>query len=413
MSSTSPPKVVEKAKPHAAFANDIIKNVDNIFKIIEPMEVIPGSEAFYAPYVVKVDRVLLNLGHVLPVFIESGDPEMFEFVELVGIGIVIETSPLCLHFSLMDDTDDRVEYPELMTLESVSKVFVFNNMGIARIAKAHRRLTNGMVPFLVPPPTMAASVLSPSSFGKGLSALPSISDGGFKARTNAMKCQNIKVLFHRDAANFLDFAGPLEDTAGEHIIASIQSRVPPELLDLVILQPKQIKNLARLMFQMVEGEVGLHLLMFRKPSVSVNSTYQLKRCFETFTQVLKAMVGDTGYLYDVFFVLLDQLSSRAIGCLCDMLPDILEHELSCRLVAFSKVLASATALTDDSNVLAYKLKEALSINMDELERLNLRRLCANMTAQLSRNAITAAGTKRKLEIDSTMTGKRGGGGDGG
>ena len=60
------------------------------------------------------------------------------------------------------------------------------------------------------------------------------------------------------------------------------------------------------MFQMVEGEGGLHLLMFRKPSVSVNSTYQLKRCFETFTQVLKAMVGDNGYLNDVFFVLLEQ-----------------------------------------------------------------------------------------------------------
>jgi len=41
------------------------------------MEVIPGSESFYAPYVVKIGRVLLNLGHVLPVFIESGDPEMF------------------------------------------------------------------------------------------------------------------------------------------------------------------------------------------------------------------------------------------------------------------------------------------------------------------------------------------------
>ena len=82
-------------------------------------------------------------------------------------------------------------------------------------------------------------------------------------------------------------------------------------------------------------------------------------------------------------------------------------------MAFSKVLASATALTDDSEVLSYKLKEALSINKEELEKLNFRRMCANMTAQLSRSAIAAAGTKRKLDVDSTMAGKRGGGGDGG
>jgi hypothetical protein len=69
-----------------------------------------------------------------------------------------------------------------------------------------------------------------------------------------------------------------------------------------------------------------------------------------------------------------------------MLPDILEHELNCRLVAFSKVLASGMALTDDSDIFSCKLKEA-PINKDELERKNLRRLCSNILAQLSRNAL--------------------------
>jgi hypothetical protein len=356
---------------------------------------------------------MLEIGNVIAFFVQPGDDGLFELLEFIGVGLVVETAILIFNFHLIDETDVRV-FPELMTLIKVRNVFVFNCFGVRGLMEIFGAKGNPMVGFRVAAAVVPAVCLTPGKGGlHDLPALPSISEGGFKARTNAMKCQNIKVLFHKDAAEFLEFAGPLEDTAGEHIIASIQSRVPIELLDLVILQPKQIKTLARLMFQMVEGEGGLHLSMFRKPSVIVNSTNQLKRCFETFTQVLKAMVGDNGYLNDVFFVLLEQLSSRASGCLCDLLPDILEHELSCRLVAFSKVLASATALTDDSNVLAYKLKEALSINMDELERLNLRRLCANMTAQLSRNAITAAGTKRKLEIDSTVTGKRGGGGDGG
>ena len=407
---TSPPKVAAKAKPHAAFTADVIKNVDNVFQIIEPMEVIPGTESFYAPFVVKVDRVLLNLGHVLPVFIESGDPGMFEFVELVGIGVVIETSPLCFQFTLMDDTDTRVAYPKLMTLESVSKVFVFNNMGIARIAKAHGTTTTGLVAFLVPP-AMTAPVFTASPLTKGLPALPSISDGGFKARTNAMKCQNIKVLFHKDAAAFLGFAGPMEDIAGEYVISAVQSRVPPEFLDLIILQPKRIKDFVRLMFQLVEGGDGLHLKAFRKPSVIVTSTFHLKRCFENFTEVLKAVVGGDadGFLFNVFFQILSQLNSSASGCLCSMITEVLEHELSSRLVAFSLVLSSATALTDSDEDLCFQLKIALAIDMKALEKKNFRRLGSNLTfltAQMAKGALVA-GAKRKQDWDVIQAGKKG------
>ena len=337
------------------------------------------------------------MDNVVPIFVQPGDDGLFEFLELIGIGVVIETSPLIFQFHLVNDADDRVKYPELMTLEAVARVFVFNVFGVTCLKKLFGSHATGLQGFRVPP-AVAAPVFTTSPLGKGPPGLPSISDGGFKARTNAMKCQNIKVLFHKNAAAFLEFAGPLEDTAGEHAIASIQSRVPTELLDLIILQPKHITNLARLMFQMVEGEGGLHLSMFRKPSVIVDSTYQLKRCFETFTEVLKAMVGDNGYLYDVFFGLLAQLASRASGGLCDMLPDILEHELSCRLVAFSKVLASATALTEDADVLSANLKIALYIDKDELERLNLRRLCASMSAQLDKSEL-GTGDKRKRDID--------------
>jgi hypothetical protein len=112
------------------------------------MEIIPGSEAFYVPFVVKINRALLNIGHVLPLFIESGDRGLFEFVELVGVCAVIETSPICLQFTLMDDKDTRVEYPELMTLELVTNVFVFNSLGIARIGKAHGARTNGLKGFV-------------------------------------------------------------------------------------------------------------------------------------------------------------------------------------------------------------------------------------------------------------------------
>ena len=97
-----------KAKPHAVFSAAVPINVDGIFKVIEPMNVIPGSEAFYAPFVVKINTALQYIGHVLPLLIESGDPGLFEFVELVGICAVIETSPICLQFTLMDDTDTRV-----------------------------------------------------------------------------------------------------------------------------------------------------------------------------------------------------------------------------------------------------------------------------------------------------------------
>jgi len=348
------------------------------------MEYIPGTEAFYSAHVVKIDRQLLGVDNVIPIFVEPGDDGLFEFVELVGIGVVLETSPLIFHFHLLDDADIRVKYPELMTLETVSRVFVFNVFGANNIKKIFGTKATGIVGFRVPP-AVATPVFT--SLKGGLPVLPLASDGGFKARANAMKCQNIKVLFHKDATAFLELAGPLEDTAGEHIISSIQSRVPTELLDLVILQPKKIKDLARLMFQLVEGDGGLHLSLFRKPNVIVNSTFQLKRCVERFVEVLKAMVGDeNGYLYDVFFGLLSQLSSRASGCLCDMLPDILEHELSCRLVAFSKVLASATALTDDADVLSYSLKEALAIDKDELERKNLRRLCSIVSRLVRRES---------------------------
>ena len=72
----SPKATASKAKPI---------NVDGIFEIIEPMEIIPGSAAFYATFVVKINRALLNIGHVFPLFIESDDPGLFECVELVGV----------------------------------------------------------------------------------------------------------------------------------------------------------------------------------------------------------------------------------------------------------------------------------------------------------------------------------------
>jgi hypothetical protein len=191
-----------------------------------------------------------------------------------------------------------------MSLETVEKVFVFNSFGAANLRKIFGSKADSIVGFRVPP--MVNSPVFTSVKGSILPTLPTISDGTFKARTNAMKCQNIKVLFHKDAAAFIEFAGPLEDIGGEHVIAAVQSRVPLEFLDMMVLQPKRIKILAGLMFQLVEGD-GLHLSLFRKPSVvPITSTYQLKRCFENFTEVLKAIVGgdDEGYLFTVFFQIL-------------------------------------------------------------------------------------------------------------
>ena len=388
--------------------------MDAIFEIIEPMEIVSGSAASYAAHVVKIDRRCLALDNVVPIFVEPGDDGLFELVELVGIGVVIETSPIIFQFHLMDEKDTRVPYPGFMTLDTVEKVFVFNNFGAANLKRIFGSKATGIVGFRVPP-AVASPVFAPLKSAT-LPYLPTISDGTFKARTNAMKCQNIKVLFHKDAAAFLEFAGPLEDTGGEHVIAAVQSRVPPEFLDLIILQPKRIKDLARLMFQLVEGD-GLHLTLFRKPSVVITSTYQLKRCFENFTEVLKAIVGgdEGGYLFTVFFQILSMLNSSASGCLCSMIPAILEYELSSRLVAFSKVLASASALTDDSSVLSLRLQEALSIDKAELEKKNFRRLGANMaamTAQMARGAL-ASGVKRKFEPDVAHGGKKGVGDGGG
>ena len=81
----SPKTTAPKAKPHAAFSAAVPINVDRIFELIEPMEIIPGSEAFYAPFVVKINRALLYIDEFLPVFIESDNPGLFECVELVGV----------------------------------------------------------------------------------------------------------------------------------------------------------------------------------------------------------------------------------------------------------------------------------------------------------------------------------------
>jgi hypothetical protein len=102
----SPKTTAHKAKPHAAFSAAVPINVDEIFEIIEPMEIIPGSAAFSAPFVVKINRALLNIGDVLPVFIESDDPGLFECVELVGVCQMSGTP----HIDLDPDCDSNFDY---------------------------------------------------------------------------------------------------------------------------------------------------------------------------------------------------------------------------------------------------------------------------------------------------------------
>ena len=66
---------------------------------------------------------MLAIGNVIAFFVQPGDDGLFELLELVGVGLVVETAQLTFHFHLMDEHDARV-YPELMTLIKVKNVFV-------------------------------------------------------------------------------------------------------------------------------------------------------------------------------------------------------------------------------------------------------------------------------------------------
>ena len=389
--------------PHVEFSNQKPILVDDLFQELEMVDIVPGIQSPYESYVVKVAKGLLRVGHVVAVFLDPEMERLFDLFELYAVAVVVEQSPLIMTTIVLDPAARQVLVPNALpkniTIFAVEFVFVFNLFGVSVLpAVLLDRTPINMVGFrdkLIRQPSPLTGLTQMSTLTQALPVVASTpTDVSHKARQNAVDCQNIKVLFLQNAYRFREFAGTMENLGADQVLASVQRLVPLSLLKLVALLPINVKKFLMLNFQLLvpvnrelaKPIVALHLTHFNFPNTNVFSFLQVRACFERFTQVLCAIVawGGSGCFLDgVFAPLLLMLHSCAERSLSKLDPMVVLHELSRRLVMFSQVLASDSALTQSEVWITSQLKQALIIDEDSLLKQNFWMLQEKMTRKMA------------------------------
>jgi hypothetical protein len=287
----------------------------------------------------------------------------------------------------------------VISLFAVQDVFVFNNLGVTTLKKIFSSDSDfpKLVGYEAP---MAPQRALPYSMGSGMHSLPGtlpgppVSSGdSHRAKKNAVECQNLKALYRGDTKTYLEFVGAMEDLGGDHVIASVQRAVPLSLLSILALKPVNMRKTLSLMFQVVVPDdaesakaiSGLHLTHFRYVTSGVASFAQIKACYLNFKHVVCAIIGNADGFYfmeNMFAPSLERLNSVEEHSMSRMEPSVVKHELSVRLVSFSKVLGLAAGLADDDSVFLGKLHEALRVDEAALLQKNFWSLSTQMNRVL-------------------------------
>ena len=402
--------------------------VDNWFLDVDSL-IIDPSRGQYSTFVVKGNRQHLVRGNVVAVFVDPHDTKEFASLLLHGVAIVVNLVPLILALHPRDTSDNRITpSPPNIMLMTTQNVFVFNHFGVNMLPRLYNRPDwEGRILGFECPSRSAVPSGIPTGFPIPLPLhLPPptsvVSESSYKARLNTTTCQNIKVLFLHNAQAYRDFVGAMEDLGSDHVLSAVQRVIPNSLINLVALQPKNLKIFLKLMFQLStdEASVGkpittLHLSQFKGDS-NFTSIYHITKCIHNLVDVLQSIVKDqNGYVRDIFHTLVDMLTSTREDGLSKMSFDVVAREVNERLVAFSFVLAATEALTLSPEDLAEQLVNALTIDLVALNSKNMRALAAELKTTLAsayRHEQTVK--KARLSQDSPQTivslqGKPGGG----
>ena len=355
-------------------------NADDIFEKFSDMEP-KGSKGQFEYFVVKKSLSSLERGQVLPIFDGTDD---FPSLILSACAQVYEVAPLILELILIITTSTVM--PKYITLDSIKVVFVFNGCGIANL-----------------PPTMKDKFSFPAIAAVGqqmhsaqagsMNTPPPLAEPQNKARQNACKVQNLRVLFLQNTQGFRSIVGYMEDLTQDRVISALRGKLSNSLKELVMMQSQNVKCFLGLMFQhegpdltdVKKGVVSvLHLNYFRTSTAPMTTSVEVKDCFKKMVAVLRETVGADSrhFLNSVFADIVFQLDSEEEDSLCQLDSKILLEELSSRLAKFSLVLEEEGALDLSEADLKYQLQDALDVDMRALNdrdvrdaKVEMRNLC--------------------------------------
>ena len=397
---------IEEANPFTTNAPVI---ADGCFVSYSDIEIVPGVGVM-EPYVIKLPVGLLEVGAVVAVFEDPDEKLSFEALVLVGFAQVIEECPLLLRFVEVRP-GSAADYPKFMRIVDVKFVFAFNSFGVGRIPAviqdSFRLPMEGV--------QVARVVAGFGNVGseKGAPMPPPLTAFGestFKARQNAEKSQNAKVLLRHNKRLLECYFGPMDDTEGPRAKSALQGVLQDHQLRFIMMQSQNVHLFLKLFFQrtatvvsdLAKPVAGLHLLHFRAVSVVVDSHYQVRLCMEHLVAVLRLFAGgdEDRFIADIFAPTLTALSSVEEGSLSRMGPVLVIDELSAALVAFSLALASPAAVGATEMELSRLLRKALTLDLPGLERRDMLRFKRSMEGAL------------KKPFRKRMTDDDGGGGSG-
>ena len=323
----------------------------------------------------------------------------FQSLEIFAVAVVVETQPLILA-TCMRMVDNRETLPRFILLKNTTSVFAFNSFGVKMLPQIFGDRINNIsekllgVQAWVPPITTPVNLSH--SFPNSTPMFPAhtvpTNDNGYKAKKNAIEVQPIKLFFHHDAAKFAEVCGPLEDLSSDKTVAFIQKKMPRTYLQFIALQSFNIPVLLKLSFQMTTVETpdlkmkSLHLIHFRMAGSSYKLFYQVRQLFVNFTEVMYAIAPDSVVLRVSFVPILQMLNSEQEGALkyCD--PSLVLNELSERLVNWTGVCASVTALSDSTEIMIIRLQNALHIDLVLVNNRNMLLMSQKMAKSLANSS---------------------------
>jgi len=168
--------------------------------------------------------------------------------------------------------------------------------------------------------------------------------------------------------------------------------MPRTYLQFIALQSFNIPVLLKLSFQMTTVETpdlkmkSLHLIHFRMAGSSYKLFYQVRQLFVNFTEVMYAIAPDSVVLRVSFVPILQMLHSEQEGALkyCD--PSLVLNELSERLVNWTGVCASVTALSDSTKIMIFRLQDALHIDLVLVNNRNMLLMSQKMAKSLANSS---------------------------
>ena len=398
--------LVKIAEPNKFFTSAKPALGDPLFLDLQNVVIVPGIGSAYESFVSVAPKQYLAKGHTVAIFSDPSGQKEFDKLVLWAVAVVVDRSPLVLNTYRMEDPDtDAWLLPEIISLFAVQNVFVFGSLGVKTIAEIFAAVRD--FPELLAYEAPVVHRTMPASMGSVVHMLPGPPGGSsdsHRARKNAVECQNIKALFRGDAKCYLDFVGALEDLSGDHVIAEVQKAVPWSLMSVIALKPINMRKTLALMFQLVAAEdqdstkafQGLHLTHFRFPNSGVSSFAQIKGCYLNFKHILCAIAGNhdgTFFMENAFASSLERLNSVEEQSMSKMEPSVVKHELSVRLVDFSRVLSAAADLAEDDAAFMGRIRNALYVDEVMLLQKNYWALTKKMTESL---AVVRVSTEQKF-----------------